>query len=219
MSKRTKKTLSDLLNESEIALTNAENQPEIKAALEAVSFGSEKIAEGRALRENTKNLSSAQQREFAESTEASLRFKTAKKETQTLYAKHRKRAKSLFEENTTALSELKLLGKQSTIHTAWRDMTEHFYKALLNNADYMAAMATMNVQRDEVEQAKASIQTMDTAYTEYIREKGESEEATRLKDAAARELELFMSRFWKIARIALEDKPQLMESLKKVVKR
>jgi hypothetical protein len=46
-----------------------------------------------------------------------------------------------------------------------------------------------------------------------VQEIGESQEATRGKDKALAELEEWMSDFYAVARIAMEDQPQLLESL------
>lgn len=51
-----------------------------------------------------------------------------------------------------------------------------------------------------------------------LREKGESQDATKLKDTAFIELDDWMSEFYVVAKIALEDNPQLLESLGKFVR-
>ncbi|MDO5524075.1 MAG: hypothetical protein Q4G48_08540 [Bacteroidia bacterium] len=218
MAKTTGKTLTRLLQDSEVALTNAEANPEIKTALETVSYGTEKIAEGKALRQKVASQSDTQLKEFVESTDASHRFKAAMKQVKETYSGHRKRAKLAFEDDSTALYDLALLGKQSKVNSVWVDMVTKFYATLLDNEAYLATIAGMGVTREDVEAAQALIDPLNEAYTVFVREKGESEEATRAKEQAQRDLELYMNRFWKAARIALEDKPQLMESLKKTVK-
>lgn len=218
MAKTTGKTLTRLLQDADVALTNAEANPEIKAALETVSYDAEKIAEGKALRQQVVDESDTQLKEFVESTDASNRFKAAKKDVEEVYRGHRKRAKLAFEDDATALYDLALLGKQSKINSVWVDMVTKFYATLLGNEAYLATIATMGVAKEEIEAAQALIAPLNNAYTTFVREKGESEEATRVKEQTQRELEVYMNRFWKAARIALEDKPQLMESLKKVVR-
>ena len=52
----------------------------------------------------------------------------------------------------------------------------------------------------------------------YLREKGESQDATKLKDAPFIELEDWMREFYTVAKIALKDNPQLLESLGKFVR-
>ncbi|WP_439182311.1 hypothetical protein [Carboxylicivirga taeanensis] len=54
--------------------------------------------------------------------------------------------------------------------------------------------------------------------TTYLLEVGESEAATKAKDEALGKLDRWMSEFYAVARIALEDQPQLLEALGKAVK-
>ncbi len=218
MAKKAGKTLIKLLQDADVALTNAEANPEIKAALETVSYGAEKIAEGKALRQKVADQLNTQLKEFVESTDASVKFKAAVQAVKDVYPGHRKRAKLAFEDDPTALYDLALLGKQSKITSVWVDMVNKFYETLLGNEAYLATIATMGVTQEDLAAGQALIAPLNEAYTVVVREKGESEEATRVKEQAARDLELYMNRFWKAARIALEDKPQLMESLKKMVR-
>lgn len=53
---------------------------------------------------------------------------------------------------------------------------------------------------------------------EYLLKKGESQDATKLKDSAFGEIDDWMSEFYAVAKIALEDNPQLLESLGKFVR-
>ncbi|MFZ2284028.1 MAG: hypothetical protein WAV86_09145, partial [Lutibacter sp.] len=65
--------------------------------------------------------------------------------------------------------------------------------------------------------AVAEIAALTSARTEYLREKGESQDSTMSKDKAFREIDDWMSEFYAVAKIALEEKPQLLESLGKFV--
>ena len=60
----------------------------------------------------------------------------------------------------------------------------------------------------DVEQARAV----------YLKEKGETQVATQTKDAALAKIDDWMSEFFAVARIALEDQPQLLEVLGKTVR-
>ena len=59
---------------------------------------------------------------------------------------------------------------------------------------------------------------MEQAYSDYQKEKGESQQATKDKNDAFDALDKWVTRFFKVAKIALEDRPQLLESLGKIMK-
>jgi hypothetical protein len=54
---------------------------------------------------------------------------------------------------------------------------------------------------------------VETANLVQTKEKGESQNATKVRDAAVDSLSAWLSDFIAISRIALEEEPQLLESL------
>ena len=66
--------------------------------------------------------------------------------------------------------------------------------------------------------ANALIPEVEAARAAYLKEKGESQDATTIKDTAFAKLDDWMSEFYAVARIALEDNPQLLEALGLIVK-
>jgi len=59
---------------------------------------------------------------------------------------------------------------------------------------------------------------VETARGQYIAERGESQEATLEKDQAFAQIDDWMSDFFAVDKLALEEKPQLLESLGKLVR-
>ena len=81
----------------------------------------------------------------------------------------------------------------------------------------------MPIKRLKVDETHISAQLnllSDTqkAYENYTKEKGESQQATKDKDDALVALEKWVREFYSVTKIALEDKPQLMEALGKHTK-
>jgi len=76
----------------------------------------------------------------------------------------------------------------------------------------------LKISLEELNATQAQIGELKTTRASYRREVGESQEATKKKDAAFAKIDDWMSEFYAVARIALEDQPQLLEALGKVVK-
>lgn len=51
------------------------------------------------------------------------------------------------------------------------------------------------------------ISDLEAARSEYLKEKGESQDSTKAKDAAFAKIDDWMSEFYAIAKIGLEDNP------------
>ncbi len=67
--------------------------------------------------------------------------------------------------------------------------------------------------------ANTLISELETARAVYLKEKGgESQDATKGKDAAFAKIDDWMSEFYAVAKIGLEDNPQLLEALGKTIR-
>ena len=72
-------------------------------------------------------------------------------------------------------------------------------------------------QAETLEQYRM-IADLEAARSEYLKEKGESQDSTKAKEAAFANIDDWMSEFYAVARIGLEDNPQLLEALGKTVR-
>ena len=79
-------------------------------------------------------------------------------------------------------------------------------------------MGRLKVTVEELNGTLQLITNLEAARAAYLREKGESQDATKQKDKAFGEMDDWMSAFYAVAKIALEDSPQLLESLGKFVR-
>lgn len=79
-------------------------------------------------------------------------------------------------------------------------------------------LTRVRVSVEELNAANALIPELEAARSRYIQERGESQNAAKLKDAAFSQIDDWMSEFYAIAKIALEESPQLAESLDRLVR-
>lgn len=64
----------------------------------------------------------------------------------------------------------------------------------------------------------AKTKDVETDRANSLREVGESKNATKARDAAMAAMQDWMTEFYAVARIALEEQPQLLEALGRPVK-
>jgi hypothetical protein len=156
--------------------------------------------------------------EDVESSDASQKFKEAKQLLGDKYQVHRKKAKIVFRDESDILKNLCLEGSVPNTYIGWIETLKMFYSSLSSNDVWLTQMGTLKVDKEQITEALKQIEVVEKCRAEYLREKGESEDATQKKDKAMKEMERWMSEFYAVARIALEDNPQLLESLGKGVK-
>lgn len=80
------------------------------------------------------------------------------------------------------------------------------------------ALQRLKITAQHVTNQLTNITQTQQAYADYIREKGESQQATQDKNKAFDAVTKWVSEFYAVAKIALEDQPQLLESVAKLVR-
>ncbi len=218
MKKSLNTTEKQQLETYRIALENVTAQPVIKQEMNELGYDEEKITEGKQLYQQTLNIWGNTQTEHEEQSLAYIQFDTQRKELGQQYRKHRKRAKVVFRKDTEALQRLFLTGILDRTYLTWLETIKNFYKALENNTQYKQELLKFKITEEELQKTTEKIQKLEQSRANYIKEKGESQEATQQKDQAMATLSQWMRDFYAIAEIALEEQPQLLEALNKVVK-
>lgn len=100
----------------------------------------------------------------------------------------------------------------------WLELAKKFYTTAINDTEIQNKLTQLNITVESLTVNKTLISQLETARTAYLREIGESQDATKAKDGAFVKMDDWMSKFYAVARIALEDNPQLLESLGKLVR-
>ena len=200
-----------------VALENAELQPEIAAKMSELSYDSGKIAEGKALLAQTRQVYDTNNTEEVETTEASEKFKTDRKLLEKTFRRHRRKARVVFRKDPVMQKRLAIDDDVPGAYAKLIETVKVFYNeaAKPNALDKLARMA---ITADDISAGAQLVSTVETDRANYLREVGESENATQAKDAAMATMQDWMTEFYAVARIALEDQPQLLEALGRSVK-
>lgn len=218
MGARFKNSETELLTRSDVALENVVAQPAIAAAMAEMGYDSALIEEGKGLNQAAHEAFKFNKTEDDETTVASTAFKEAKEAVEIVYRLHRKKAKVVYRNDPDAQIKLLIHKALPVAYASRLAGIERFYDVLAADEALLAKMARLKLTLDDVTQAKQLIADLKSKRTTYLREVGESESATKAKDEALAKLDDWMSEFYAVARIALEDDPQLLEALGKAVK-
>ena len=200
-----------ILERYRVALENVKIQPAIATEMAELSYDIPKITEGEQLLATTRGAYDTKQQEDNETIEASATFKKEKEALSEMYKKHRKKAKAILRKQPEALKKLGLTNTTPKAYTNWIETIRTFYST--TDQAIMEQLATLKITAEDMTTGLAQIQKVEQARAEYLKEVGESEDATKQKDAAFAKLDDWMRDFYAVANIALEDQPQLMEAL------
>ena len=216
----TKKTLTEAeaLEQYRVSLENVEIQPEIAATMAEFGYDATVVAEGKALLTETRQSFDFNTTEDDETSEAYSTFSRLKADLEETYKMHRKKAKIIFRDDSKTMEKLAISGSLPKAYINWLEVVKKFYSVAIKDSAIQAKLVRLKITLDDLTAADTLINDLEAARAEYLREKGESQDATKAKDAAFAKMDDWMSEFYAVAKIALEDKPQLLESLGKFVR-
>ena len=216
----TKRTLSEaeVLEQYRVSFENVEKQSEIATIMAEFGYDETLLTEGKTLLTKTRAAFDFNKKEDDETSEAYKNFTTLKENLATTYTLHRKKAKVIFRKESTTLNKLSLSGSLPTAYIKWLETVKKFYAVASADSDIQSKLVRLKITTEELNGTIEQISNLELARAEYLREKGESQDATKLKDKAFGEIDDWMSEFYAVAKIALEENPQLLESLGKFVR-
>lgn len=116
--------------------------------------------------------------------------------------------------NELAISQkLGLSGERKSSFSGWLAQAKQFYLNALADSTVLAKLSSFGITQAKLEVGKTLVEETESKNAIQEKEKGEAQQATLERDNGADQLFEWVADFIVIARIALEDKPQLLEKL------
>lgn len=204
--------LPELVRQATTLYTNARDNAEVAALLaDPYEYGADDYAHGLALVEEVQHLNAEQQREYGEQYTATATADTLLEDLEALYVAHRRLARTRHRRGTPAYAALGLAGGVADSRAGLLAETDAFYRMLGENATLTEGIRGLGASA--VARGRALVEDARTAVNAQAREVGEAQRATRLRDDAVHRLRTHAAELAEVARIALADRPQLIEVL------
>lgn len=218
MASRTKLTDAATLEMYRVALENAETQSEIARIMAELGYDSTVIGEGKALLAETRTAYNTNKTEDDETSAAYADLSTKKGQLVDTFNIHRKKANVVFRNDPLTADKLEISGAMPRSYMKWLEAARKFYSVATTDTTIQGKLARLKISPEDLTAANTLITELEAARAVYLKEKGESQDATKIKDAAIAKLDDWMSEFYAVAKIGLEDNPQLLEVLGKTVR-
>ena len=206
-------SLGDFLQETRILVGNSQNLPEVAGPLAEFGYNSERWTEGVGLLQAAETLVLAQKKEYGEQYEASEAAQAAWAVADSAYSKTLKIARLVFADDVQASTALKLLGSRKASLAGWLDQALFFYGNLAGQPTLMAKMGKYGYTPDKIRAEKALVEALQTKVQVQAKETGEAQQATVTRDAAVKKLDQWVGELRAILKVALADRPQVLESV------
>ncbi len=201
-----------------VALENVVSQNEIATIMAEFGYDSALIEEGKQLFTQTRQVYDLNVKEDDETSLAYSNYSEKRHLLTDTYSLHRKKAKVIFRKDLETMKRLSLDGSIPAAYVKWLETAKKFYLEVLADTALQTKLSRLKITAEDLSAANTLISELEAARSEYLKEKGESQDATKQKDSTFANLDDWMSEFYAVARIALEDNIQLLESLGVIVR-
>lgn len=191
------------------ALYNANEHPEIKARLKKYGMTPEEIKKGTALLNNVLMQHHEKGDCYGDKKALAAELAEQTKVTRRIFKRHIGVVKLALADQPVAIDNLNVTPFAAQ-QDAWQAQATYFYLRVTN---HLEILKDYKVSAEELAQNQANLEALVTLRNRRKQLKGDAEEATRNRDLSLRALRLWMKEFYGIARVALADKPQLLEVL------
>lgn len=207
-----------MIQNHEILFQNLTTNEEIQRVLTEYGYDDTEIREGKEILQKASELYHKSIREDQKELELYTKFKEEQSKLDTVYAEDRKKTRIVYKDKADVLKNLRMVGRGSrAIASVLEDITV-FYNTLLLDEELRQPLERLKLTQESINQQIAQLNKVKEAYGAYTNQKGIKQQATKDKNKGLQELEKWSKQLYSIARIALAQKPQLLESLAKLVR-
>ena len=198
---------------SHVAITNAISNHEIAERLAFYTYTAEKIMEGKALLKQVEQLVSLQIAHKADKQALTHTIRNARGEAEKAYLRAIKLARIAFQGQVEPWKTLGLDGRRADGLAEMLAQARRFYTNVLNDADILAALQRYHVTEADLLQGLALLAAVDTASAAREKAHGLAIQTTQTRDETLQKLKAWVSDLFAVARVALEDRPDLLYAL------
>lgn len=193
-----------------IAIQGALNSPSILKQLALYGYDRKKVLEGKALYEKMKLLENTMKQEKGAQLKTTDELHAAFDQAYRQYIKHVKIARMAIPHNRELWRILDLSGERKRTISGWLYQAETFY---MNLYHIESAMANFGVTSEELSQAQAMMEAVAAARVKQFGDISEAQLAKKERDNALGALNDWYRKFIIIAKVALDNNPQMLEAL------
>ena len=186
--------------------------PQIMEALATIGVDEAYINEGQELFNTTLDLINQQRKEYQEQSLAYDTFYIDKEEAEAIFKRTFKLV-NVHASNNENLQDRLQLRANSRLIGGWIDDAIAFYNRLLNETEFLSSLERFKLTPKRINEELTYMQNLKKLYSEVLKEKGQAQEATRLRNEKMDELQDYSAKLKVMAELGLENTPQLLEKL------
>lgn len=206
-----KLTLAQKLDSYRNLIFNS-SDPQIMSGLATVGVDEPYLNTGKELFNATLDLVNEQRKEYQEQSLAYDTFYIDKEEAEAIFNRTFKLVNVHASTNQDLQDRLQLRANSRLIG-GWIDDAIAFYNRLQNETEFVNTLKRFKLTPKRMEEELMVMKDLKKLYSNVLIEKGQAQEATRVRNKKMDELQVYSAKLKVMAELGLESTPQLLEKL------
>lgn len=210
----TKHTITSFIHQADVIVKNTYDVNDIRTAVNKYGYGESEIDEGKRLVAELRNVAMQQHMAKSEKAKNYKRKRALQAQVHKDYMKYVKIARIAFADDVKARKALVLDGARGRVYNEWLFQVSSFCSIMLENEEgYVKRIAKYGVSKEDIKTLKDRLVKLNRISDMCLKSVGEVRKLTAERQQKVLEMQRYVSDLLKIARIALEYSPQLLECL------
>lgn len=193
---------------------NSLSDSRIMEATGRFGYDEKRIKEGEKVYRKVQNVSDAQNSAMERKVKAHEERRKLQVSVRKKYMKMLQISRIAFDKDVIIRKALQLDGPREVTLDAWLNQVALFGNRLLNEEIWAGMIQTFGISKKELQGLMSEVDKLRTVALACENSKADSKKQTLLKKECLKDLQEWVSDYLKIARIALEDKPELLSKLR-----
>lgn len=206
-------SVEEKLNRIRIATTNVLANAELTDLVAKRGYSKVELLKVRSLINEAERLAASQKSQYGDKYKSTDDFAASFDSIISEYRDHVVLARVALGYNKGEMEKLQLNGQRKKSKTGLINQAKCFYINALSSTEVRVSLAKKGITEEELITTKSKIDGLDSMQADKYDKKGAAESATQLRNNVIDELMEWYSGFKKIARVALKNKPQMLEIL------
>ena len=208
-----KNTLAEFMEGAKTLIENAAADPSVAATLAGFGYDAVRLAEGHRLWEEADAFAKKMTIDHADKRGASKDFDLAWAAANSAYIKTLKVARVAFGDDVRAITALKLYGPRKQSMAGWLEQADSFYASLSSDRRFAQSLSRFGYDAAKLATEAALVAEVRNKSQAHVQSNGAAQAATAARDAKFRDLDVWVSDFRTICRVAFYENPQELEKL------
>ncbi len=210
----TKQTITSFIHQAGVLVQNSKNIDDVKNAVMQYGYDERRLESGEQVFNELKDLSYKLHVAKGNKVEAYKRKQDLQMHIHKVYMKYVKISRIAFADDLKAREVLLLDGGRERTYKEWYYQVSVFCSIMLKNDDsYLSVMSGFGINAGEISDLQKQLRDLSKLNDECLKSSGELRKITAQRKKMVVEMQNYVSDFLKIARIALEHSPKILQSL------